>query len=230
MKVPDSGLKEKFEDLYLKQRLSYCEIAERLSISPVTVWRKLKLFGIPQKTHKGRLKSVTKEELDYLYWGKGFPLSKIAKLYQVRVSSISDRMQLLGIPRRSRENVGSKNGSWKGGRCRLKNGYVLILVAKDNPFYSMATNNNYVPEHRLAMAQFLGRPVESWEVVHHINGVKDDNRIENLELLPSQSEHTSTIHMQITINDLTKETRLLRWQIKELREEVKLLKQERVDL
>lgn len=61
---------------------------------------------------------------------------------------------------------------------REPSGYVMVK-APDNP---MAMANGYVPEHRLVMAEHLARPLTKFENVHHINGVRDDNRIENLEL------------------------------------------------
>lgn len=64
---------------------------------------------------------------------------------------------------------GVENGNWKGGRSKTNEGYIIILV-----------EGKYIKEHRLVMQNHLGRPLKREEVVHHINGIKDDNRLENL--------------------------------------------------
>lgn len=62
------------------------------------------------------------------------------------------------------------------------NGYALTWVAPDDPLSVMAHSNNYAMQHRIVMARALGRPLESYESVHHINGDRLDNRLENLQL------------------------------------------------
>lgn len=108
--------------------------------------------------------------------------------------------------------AGNKNGNWKGGRNKLKSGYVMVCLSPNNLFKSMTNGRgNYIQEHRLVMAKHLGRCLESWELVHHKNGIKDDNRIQNLELVNS-SKH-------LTITNLTKRIRDINKLIKELEKE-----------
>lgn len=70
---------------------------------------------------------------------------------------------------------------WRGGRTVNQDGYVL-LREKTHP---NATKKGLVFEHVKVMSAMIGRPLLPGETVHHLNGVRDDNRPENLELWSS---------------------------------------------
>ncbi|MHA1400062.1 MAG: HNH endonuclease [Candidatus Heimdallarchaeaceae archaeon] len=87
---------------------------------------------------------------------------------------------------------GRRAPNWKGGRRKSVDGYVLLhrLLVPDGYHYLEVKGNGYVHEHRLAMAKKIGRKLKPDELVHHLNGIRDDNRIENLAITDrSNHEH-----------------------------------------
>ena len=79
--------------------------------------------------------------------------------------------------------IGTENSNYKGYRTK-HTGYILIRCEG----HPRAWKNGYVYEHILVMEKHLGRYLKKGEEVHHINEHKDDNRIENLQLVTS-AEH-----------------------------------------
>lgn len=74
---------------------------------------------------------------------------------------------------------GEKNPRYNGYRTPDKDGYIYVR-APNHPF---ADSRGYIREHRLVLEKKLGRYLTKDEVAHHINGLKDDNRPENIELM-----------------------------------------------
>lgn len=93
-----------------------------------------------------------------------------------------------------KNRIGPKSHNWKGGK-RNNHGYVHVR-AYGHP---NASKDGYVFEHRKIMADHIGRPLERNELVHHKNGIRSDNRIENLELLTS-SNHMGVIQCPHCLN------------------------------
>lgn len=100
-----------------------------------------------------------------------------------RLNLLKDQEVIGAISGYARE--GESGSNWKGGRKKNKSGYVLVLD-RENP---MSDCKGYVLEHRKVMGEHIGRALIESEKIHHINGIKDDNRIENLVII-SESEHT----------------------------------------
>jgi hypothetical protein len=95
-----------------------------------------------------------------------------------RRSEISIQARLSSIKART----GEKGGNNKGGRYMDKWGYVQMW----KPEHPNCKSAGYIHEHRYLMSEKLGRPLRAGENIHHINGIRHDNRIENLELWTTQ--------------------------------------------
>ena len=119
--------------------------------------------------------------------------------------------------------IGANHPNWKGGRHKSAAGYVLVWVDPKDFFFSMArkgTTGHYVDEHRLIMAKHLNRCLLPWEVVHHKNGLRDDNRLENLELLPHGRFHLVDCKVKSYIKKLERENVRLRQLVEQAGESV----------
>lgn len=132
------------------------------------------------------------------YWRKstGRPLSPIKKRSEVTACSVDQcnresvargvcdphykKLMKYGDPLASppRKKRVTARGSGPGKRRRTEQGYIIMHW----PEHPNARKDGKVSEHTVVMVEFLGRPLERFENVHHRNGIRDDNRLENLEL------------------------------------------------
>lgn len=101
--------------------------------------------------------------------------------------------------------VGENHPSWKGGINRTKNGYTRIK-AVNNP---RADRNGYVLEHILIWEQVHNKTLPEGWIIHHLNGIKSDNRPENLTAMPSKHHaHVLAVKAQ-RIRELEAKVKLL---------------------
>lgn len=161
---------------------STAQIARRHHLDFSTIVAVLNRAGILRRKAGGRAKPITKEfrdEVVRLFVDQKKRKQQIAFLLKTSYGRVNQALKAANIDSSIRH--GTTHHAWKGGRF-THHGYVYQLVANDDPMFGMANNMGYVLEHRLTMARFLGRPLDEHETVHHINGNKTDNRLENLQL------------------------------------------------
>lgn len=136
--------------------------------------------------------------------------------HRIKTHNYQDKCITCSIGDRNRNQRGILNPRWRGGRFKAGE-YIAVTLQPEDFFYSM-TSFGHVPEHRLIMAKHLNRCLLGWEVVHHKNGIKNDNRIENLQLLSSRTHHLADTVLKRFVSKLQSEN-------EKLRREIAILKQ-----
>ena len=133
------------------------------------------------------------------YVDKNKSAAEIARICGCSDGTIYNWLRLHGID--AHKNTGNGNGMfgkrgadnpmWKGGR-REHNGYILI---RPEYGYPNTRADGYISEHRYNMEKHIGRPLKKDETIHHVNGDRKDNRIENLLLL--ENRHHVLKHYEV---------------------------------
>jgi AraC-like DNA-binding protein len=136
-----------------------------------------------ERAHEKRFSAKQVENMAHR-WLAGDTHLAIAQSYNTSKKKVSDLLRAhdaeYGTCRR--RDLRLRSGVWRGGRKVNGHGYVEVMMESADPLFCMAMRNGYALEHRLVMARVLGRSLSRTETVHHINGERSDNRIENLQV------------------------------------------------
>ena len=216
MDFPEETLRQ----LYITERLTIDQIAKKLGCSTTPVWRSLKRHGIQLKPSGGQYtymdKGITRKLLKHLYMDLKLTQGELEQRFKANSSTITRALKHFGIPIRTQSEVNklsaqkrvwSKTGhgrNWKGGQRLINNGYRVAWL----PNHPRA-NNGYVFEHILVWEKVHGKlPPQGW-IVHHLNGIKTDNRPENLVAMPRGAHHSLARPYKSRIRELETQLKAL---------------------
>ena len=172
--------KEMLEKVYIQEERPMHECAEILGISVGTVFNYIKKYGIASRP---AMTDKTKQKISESKIGK--PHKRGYKISEETKRKISD----------SRKGKFVHPSHFGGHKKKRRDGYVAIYC----PEHQKANKDGYVMEHILVMEEAIGRHLTEEEVVHHKNHKRDDNRLENLELMTFRDH--AKLHMKERWND-----------------------------
>lgn len=183
---------------YIINKKSIRQIDKMVGCSNMGIRYNLIKYNVPIRTVeegqylRSKSRILTKRFLIKEYIKNEKPTTEIAQMVKCCSLTICNYLNKYKIKIRpsSYYMIGKQGRNFKIGKYKTVQGYVLIYKPK------RLTSNirGYTPEHRYAMEKYLERYLKPKEVVHHINGIKTDNRIENLLLFPNRKAHLNSKH------------------------------------
>ena len=208
-------------------------IASHFGVCPVTVWGFLKRRGL-NRTYKETMTLQRKLGMDRSrpyrqkfdrqkaieMYQQGLCMEEIAGYFGCSLSAISKVFHLLGVVRPPEEahynarqagrwiaplRIGERNPAWKGGIFKSE-GYVYVY-APNHPRATRGSKRAYVGQHILVWEEAHNQSVPDGWVVHHLNGIKDDNRVENLVAMPDKKHRTILEEQRKRIRELEQRLR-----------------------
>ena len=172
-------------------------IAEILGAGTATITERIRGMGISRtraEANKARSLYDTGKMKELYLSGKSS--NEIAEIMGCSPALVSIYAKRMGISRSCKEaqllrseqgkSSGPNSPGWRGGRF-ITHGYVHLYM----PDHHLANPKGYVREHRLVWEQANGARLTPKMSVHHLNGIKHDNRPDNLIALP-KTEHSKT--------------------------------------
>ena len=160
---------------YIENLKPMWQISKENNISVGTIFNLLKKYKIPSRKAMNELTKakISKSMIGHVSPNKGKKLSEETK-------------KKISIANKGKYRINTRFG---GHKKKRKDGYIYVY----NPLHPNSTKDGYIMEHHLIMEAKVGRILLPDEVVHHKNHIRDDNSIENLQLMTFK-EH-ARMHM-----------------------------------
>lgn len=176
---------------YRRGDLSTTKLAEHFGVSPPTIVARLRMLDIDITGEKTLTGAAAIGEATAKRWATPEIADQIRKKMSVTLKetrkSKGYRWRRPKFSPKQRKQM-EENGTWlppgPGGHCYKD------LVPPDDYVNYYGVRPRYVAEHVLVMEEHLGRKINGRdELVHHVNTIKDDNRIENLKIVTRKTHH-----------------------------------------